>query len=96
MKGVLFSATTASAGPIHSHSPTTSISATASRSRRYRARKRDGVVVAPVEFQPEVMEALVFCEFLDRADVHDRWRIAAAVQDLLAMLSDGELLMSET
>ena len=72
------------------------LSPTAARSKRYRERKREGVVVAPVEVEPEVLDALTFCLFLDEADRHDRAAVGAAVEELLAMLSGGELLMAET
>ena len=74
----------------------TEISPTAARSKRYRERKREGVVVAPVEVEPEVLDALTFCLFLDEADRHDRAAIGAAVEELLYLLGEGALTMDET
>ncbi len=71
----------------------TEVSTTAARSRRYRERRREGVVVAPVEVEPEALEALVFCLFLDEADRHDRAAIGAAVEELLHLLGEGALTM---
>ncbi len=74
----------------------TEISSTAARSKRYRERKREGVVVAPVEVEPEVLDALTFCLFLDKADRHDRAAIGAAVEELLYLLGEGALTMDES
>ena len=70
-----------------------SSSPTAARSRRYRARCRDGVVVVPVEVRPEVLEALVYCLFLEESDRRDRAEIGVAVAGLLEFLSEGALTL---
>ena len=71
----------------------TSLSPTAVRSRRYRARLRDGVVVAPVEVRPEAMDALVECGFLEETDRRARTEIGVAVAGLLEFLSEGALTL---
>ena len=65
----------------------------AARYKRYRARRRDGLIVAPVEVDQEVIDALVFCTFLDEADRQDRAAVGVAVETLLDYLSAGELLL---
>ena len=72
------------------------LSPTATRSRRHRARRQKGVVVAPIEVQPEVIDALVFCLFLEEADRHDRAAIGEAVNELLGLLAGGALILDET
>ena len=70
-----------------------SLSPSALRSRHCRARKRDGIVLAPVEVQPEALEALVECGFLEETDRRDRAEIGVAVAGLLEFLSEGALTL---
>ena len=49
--------------------------------------------MAPVKVQPEALDALVFCMFLEETDRQDRAEIGAAVAELLELLSEGALIM---
>jgi hypothetical protein len=49
------------------------------RQARYRQRARNGVAVAPVEFDGEVVEFLVRTDWLDPADVGDVRKVGAAI-----------------
>ena len=67
--------------------------ATSARYKRYRSRRRDGLIVAPVEVDQETIDALVFCTFLDDADRRNRVAVGAAIEGLLDLLAEGELLI---
>ena len=67
----------------------TDLSPPAVRSRRYRARRRAGVVVAPVEVDAAALDALQEYAFLGgEADVDDRDKVSEAIQLLLFVLTE--------
>ena len=72
---------------------TSAQTAAAARYKRYRARRRDGLIVAPVEVDQETVDALVFCLFLDEGDRRDRDKIGEGIAGLLELLAEGELLI---
>ena len=65
------------------------LSPTAVRSRRYRARKREGVIVAPIEVDEAALTALRDYGFInDASDMHDHAKVSEAVQLLLFVLTE--------
>ena len=67
----------------------------ARKSRSYRARRKAGAIVVPVEVAPDTQQALVSNGFLDDADRHDRAWIAAGIVTLLEFLSEGAIVPIE-
>ncbi len=66
----------------------TELSPTAARSKRYRQRKREGIIIAPVQVAPEVVDALVTTGLLTEADTGNRAELGEAVEILLYALAD--------
>jgi len=60
---------------------------TAERQRRLRQRQRDGVVVAPVEVGPDLVEALIDLKWLSPMVSDNRQAIGDAVGRMLAELA---------
>ena len=67
----------------------TSASQAAERSRRYRARRREGSLIARVEILKYDADALVAAGFLDADERTDRALVGGAVELFLEALSRG-------
>ncbi len=66
----------------------TELSPTAARSKRYRQRRREGVVIAPVQVAPEVVEALVTTGLITEAGTGNRAELGEAVEIFLFALAN--------
>ncbi len=72
--------------------PMTNISSPSSgadRASRYRKRKREGRLIAPVEVLPEDLKALVDNALLEPGKSGDRAAIGEAIECVLLALSEG-------
>ena len=68
---------------------TTSPSSAADRAHEYRRRRAEGIIVVPVEVDPEDVNSLVEYGLLDRQNSADRGEIGEAIELVLLALYEG-------
>ena len=70
-------------------------SSAALRSKRYRERRRDGILIAPVAVYEEDLDFLVQTGIIEDCDRADRAKIGKAVEELLTWLGAGAFILDE-